>query len=241
MSSGQTLSILLLLCLVFSSQQNVVQASTGSPFYHHRWGVASISSPPLSPKTFPFAAATSSSTGRKISSGRNSIHDNELEEIPEKINNAKYLSKLPPRGGQGANTVVRVVSSVTEILVQCGRLVLPPTAALVKLIADIYRVLPKDAIIAQVGLVYCFAGGYYPTLFSSLQAAQHCGWNVMVAAIQDLTDEALRVIHALEDVNTSQFGFEDDEPNVKRQRARSLFRRRTSAVLATVCMVYHLR
>jgi hypothetical protein len=31
--------------------------------------------------------------------------------------------------------------------------------------------LAKDAIVAQVGLVYCFAGGYCPTLFSSSGSA----------------------------------------------------------------------
>lgn len=64
-----------------------------------------------------------------------------------------------------------------------------------------YNSLPMDAIIAQIGLVHCFLGGYYPTLFSSLQAARYCGWHIMVNAISDLIDEAMKVIDATEDMD----------------------------------------
>jgi len=41
---------------------------------------------------------------------------------------------------------------------------------------------------AQAGLVYCFASGYFPTLFAALQAVEHCGWQVAVSALEILTD-----------------------------------------------------
>ncbi|KAL3903251.1 MAG: hypothetical protein SGILL_010515, partial [Bacillariaceae sp.] len=87
---------------------------------------------------------------------------------------------------------VRLVGTVTQVLISMGQLVLPPTVAVIKGIAKFYRTLPMDAITAQIGLVYCFLGGYYPTLFSSLQAAQHCGIQVMIGALSDLTDEAIK-------------------------------------------------
>jgi hypothetical protein len=79
-----------------------------------------------------------------------------------------------------------------------------------------------DAIIAQVGLVYCFLGGYYPTLFSSLQAARYCGWHIMVAAISDLVEEAMKVIDATEDMDWDTMS------------AREKFFEQTDIVLKTV-------
>lgn len=117
---------------------------------------------------------------------------------------------------------VRVVGTITQTLISCGRAVLPPTVACIQGIVKFYRALPIDAVMAQVGLVYCFAGGYYPTLFSSLQAAQLCGWNVMIEAIDDLTKEAIKVIDA-----TSELTWEGVE-------RKDLFIRQTNIVLKTV-------
>lgn len=186
---------------------------------HHR-GRSPSSLPPLNPRAQRYLATLIA-------------EEEEAATLDSSTYAAAYYKRVP-RGGQDADAFVKVVGTVTQILVQCGKLVLPPAVALTKFVVDIYRALPKDAIVAQVGLVYCFAGGYYPTLFSSLQAAQQCGWNVMVQAISELTDEAVRVIQALEDVKTSQFGFDDDEAVVKRARLRRSFLQKTNVVLATV-------
>ena len=150
-------------------------------------------------------------------------------------------SRFPPRGGEkadlnilppGVDGFVTVVATVTNIIIQMGSLVLPPAVGVARAIFGFYRALPKDAIVAQVGLVYCFAGGYYPTLFSSLQAAQQYGWNVMVEALQDLADEAILVIDALEadeKVNASKFGMNVDEASMLRS-----LRKKTGLVMATV-------
>jgi hypothetical protein len=122
-------------------------------------------------------------------------HNRPLVKIPEK----KYdsLARFPPRGGQDANALVKIVGTIVQILISGGKMVLPPVMTFAQFLVGFYRSLPMDAIIAQIGLVYCFAGGYYPTLFSSLQAAQHCGWPVMIAAIRDLTEEAIKAIDEL--------------------------------------------
>ena len=144
----------------------LVAASSGSPFFRHSsWGISPANSRDYRP--FPARHPTTS----KPLSPR-------AERYLAKIAMEDALMKsrrFPPRGGQDSDAFVKVVGTVTSVLIQCGKLVLPPTVALTKAVVDIYRALPKDAILAQVGLVYCFAGGYYPTLFSSLQAAQHCG------------------------------------------------------------------
>ena len=66
------------------------------------------------------------------------------------------------------------------------KIMLPIVAYTTKLVVGFYRSLPKDALIAQAGLVYCFAGGYYPALFAAVQAAQNCGWNTMCQALDAL-------------------------------------------------------
>ena len=150
-------------------------------------------------------------------------------------------SSLPPRGGEsatptilppGVDGFIHVVTTVTNILVQMGSLVLPPVVGVAKAVVGLYRALPKDAIIAGSGLMFCFAGGYYPTLFSSIQAAQQYGWDVMVEALQDLADEAILVIDTLEadeKVKTSTYGIEMDDASMLRS-----LRRKTSLVMATV-------
>lgn len=135
----------------------------------------------------------------------------------------KIDQTLKPRGGQedSRGVLVRWVGTATQTLISCGRVVLPPTVAVIRGVVGFYRALPIDAVVAQIGLVYCFAGGYYPTLFSSLQAAQHCGWNVMVEAIQDLTHEAIKVIDATADLSSESFS------------RRALFLQQTNIVLKT--------
>ena len=104
---------------------------------------------------------------------------------------------MPPRGGKvSQGGLVKLLTAVTELLIRCGQLVLPPTVAVIRTLFGLYRALPTDAILAQVGLVYCFAGGYYPTLFSTLQAARQCGLEIMLHALGDLTNEALKAIDA---------------------------------------------
>ena len=92
--------------------------------------------------------------------------------------------------------LVGIMNGITQTLILCGKTVIPPTVSIVSGVVSFYRNLPTDLIIAQIGLVYCFAGGYYPTLFSSIQAAKHCGWDTMISSIQDLTSEAIKVIDA---------------------------------------------
>ena len=198
----------------------LVAASGGSPFFrtHNAWGAA-VSRRPRS--VHPTSSRRLSPRSQKLIA--------EISARESATNELYSTSRFPSRGGQGADSFVKVVGTITNVLVLCGKMVLPPAVAIIQFIANIYQALPKDAIVAQVGLVYCFAGGYYPTLFSSLAAAQQCGWNIMVEAIQDLTDEAINVIHALEEVQTSKFGFDDD----MRSRFRD-WQRNTGVVLATI-------
>ncbi|CAB9528310.1 expressed unknown protein [Seminavis robusta] len=211
--------------LILTIHGQLVAGSSGTPFFR--------------PRHNGFWRSNEASFGRRSQGGaypgarplslRSQAYIDKIaaKEMPGYSGVDNVIERFPPRGGEDSDTFVKVVGIAADILVQCGRVVLPPIVALTKMIVGFYQALPKDAIMAQVGLVYCFAGGYYPTLFSSLAAAQQFGWDVMVEAIQDLTDEAINVIHALEEVQTSKYGFDDD-------RAANSFRRNTAVVMATV-------
>ena len=122
--------------------------------------------------------------------------------------------------------VLQVLDWTVQTLLQVAKFVLPPTVALTKSVVAFYSALPRDVLIAQAGLIYCFAGGYYPTLFSSLVAARHCGWEVAVQALQDMTDEALKVVDL---VASNEYQIDDESMD-----RRQVFFRQTSLVLKTV-------
>lgn len=84
------------------------------------------------------------------------------------------------------NFIKEFFSMVKAIAGTC----LPPLFAAVRSITCFYRSLPKDALIAQIGLVYCFCGGCYPLLFAAIQAAKVAGLQDMLSALSDLIDEA---------------------------------------------------
>ena len=107
-----------------------------------------------------------------------------------------------------------------------GKFVLPTIVVSIKTIVKFYNSLPMDAITAQIGLVYCFLGGYYPTLFSSLQAAKYCGWSIMVSAVTDLTNEAIKVIDEID--------YEQQTRSDIFHNRRDLFLQQTNIVLKTV-------
>jgi hypothetical protein len=178
----------------------------------------------------------SKSTGPPLSLSSSSSSSSSSHPLSVRTSNR---DSLVPRGGSAEGSTfkyprssyvlddvsspfVRVVGTLTQVLISLGRMVLPPTVAVIKGVVRFYRALPMDVITAQIGLVYCFLGGYYPTLFSSLQAAQYCGFQVMVAALSDLTDEAIKVIDA-----TADLGWDD-------MSRKDIFLQQTNIVLKTV-------
>ncbi|KAG7350534.1 hypothetical protein IV203_009894 [Nitzschia inconspicua] len=183
---------------------SVPHLNTGNAFYHRHTGVSLIRDQP-----FEFLWSGNSRDRSIIlrggDAGGSSFN-----------NSSKYVLDDP------SPPFVRVVGTVTQVLISLGKIILPPTVAVVKGVVKFYRALPIDAITAQIGLVYCFLGGYYPTLFSALQAAQYCGIQVMIAALSDLTDEAIKVIEATADLDRDDMSRSD------------IFLRKTNIVLKTV-------
>jgi hypothetical protein len=154
---------------------------------HRHYDISSFFSPSSSP--------SSSSCPMQFPRGGHSTSSSSSSSSSSSFEQRGSASYQPSSG------LINVVAGITQLLVSLGRAVLPPLVATVKGVIRFYNALPMDAIIAQVGLIYCFLGGYYPTLFSSLQAARYCGWHVMVNAISDLIEEAMKVVDATENMD----------------------------------------
>ena len=206
------------LLLLLSS--SCIEGSIGS---FRPWGT-------LAPKTTGPASLVLKSNkeiGHYYSSPQKQQHQKHKSHCEEWSKPRTIEEALSRRGGYedepSVDVLGRWVGTATQLLISLGRTVLPPIVATVKGVANFYRALPTDAIVAQIGLVYCFAGGYYPTLFSSLQAAQHCGWHVMVEAIEDLTEEAIRVIDATAELSSDPL-----------ESRKDIFLHQTNIVLKTV-------
>ena len=119
--------------------------------------------------------------------------------------------------------LVQILAGLTRCLLLVGQTLLPPLVGTIKAIARFYSSLSGDVISLQVGTVYAFLGGYYPTLFSALQAARNSGWNVMVRSINDITYEAMKVL--------DEASLDDD---ITFDSSRQSFLYHTNLVLKTV-------
>jgi hypothetical protein len=142
-------------------------------------------------------------------------------------NDTQSTFPIDTRGGQSigrpSGNLEKTVEAIVEIVTGVCGTVLPPVVACARLTIRFYRSLPVDFIVAQVGLVYCFAGGYYPTLFAALTAAQQCGWQTMLYALEDLIEEATIAIEAA-----------SREVSNKAQSYRDAVTRKTMVVLAAI-------
>ena len=141
-----------------------------------------------------------------------------------------YADSVPSNYPTPPHSFVKIIGTITQLLISAGKTVLPALVAVTRSILSVYRALPMEAIAAQIGLVYCFLGGYYPTLFSSLQAAKYCGWHIMVKAIAELTEEATLVIDELEDAGV----WDNPDRHHHQQNPRDVFLKQTHIVLTTV-------
>lgn len=60
----------------------------------------------------------------------------------------------------------------------------------------LYNLCPTDLAWCAFGLVLCFAGGMYPTLFAAIEAARLCGWDRTQKAIENIWAQAELVYDA---------------------------------------------
>ena len=78
----------------------------------------------------------------------------------------------------------------------------------------LFQKLPQNALLFAYGSVFCFFGGTFPTLFAAIQAAEYGGRQKVLAALSDLSEEALIVINESkkdDDVDANKDGKKDSE------------------------------
>jgi hypothetical protein len=59
---------------------------------------------------------------------------------------------------------------------------------------DLYRQLPQNFLEFGIGLIFCFFGGVYPTLFAAVQAAENGGRTAVLDSLYDLAQEATVIV-----------------------------------------------
>lgn len=88
----------------------------------------------------------------------------------------------------------RVVESIARPFFSLVEFLLPIIISQCRFIYSAYSKLPHDAVAVLIGIVFCFFGGLYPTLFSAAQAAKHSGLSTLRVGLGDLANEAIFII-----------------------------------------------
>lgn len=87
--------------------------------------------------------------------------------------------------GNAAEKLEKFVKPIFNAVV----IVLPFLIKYIQVLFSMYSKLPDDLAAIVIGLIFCFFGGLYPTLFAALQAAKLSGWDSLVTAFMDLNKE----------------------------------------------------
>jgi hypothetical protein len=125
----------------------------------------------------------------------------------------------------------RALRGTIQLTTATCQTVLPAVVHSVRTLHALYTRLPVDLVLAETGLVYAFAGGYFPTLFAAVRAAQHCGWDTMVEAIDALATEAVSAVEACP-LQSPEPGWHGS--TAQRRQAREIFTEKTLIVLRTI-------
>lgn len=100
-----------------------------------------------------------------------------MESVNEMVND--LATKLEP--------VIKPIAAFVSFM-------LPILIKYVNKLHGLWKKMPKDEASVVVGLVFCFFGGFYPTLFAAIQAAKACGWDSMCSSLAVLANEVNVII-----------------------------------------------
>ena len=80
------------------------------------------------------------------------------------------------------------------------------------------------------GVVFCFFGGTFPTLFAAIQAAEYGGRKTVMNSIVDLADEALLILDEVKKDDDADDD-KDGKKDVDQLSGSALLKRKTLLVL----------
>ena len=94
----------------------------------------------------------------------------------------------------------------------------------------LYEKLPTDYLHLLIGAVLCFFGGFYPTVFAALQAAEHGGLTTVRKALKALSGEVMIIVNeSKKDDTIDKDG--DGIPDTEQISSRTLMERKVKLVL----------
>lgn len=132
--------------------------------------------------------------------------------------------------GDAAGGLLQIVQMAAKPLGAFLTTAIPLIIKYCNMAMEFYRKLPTNFIEFLIGCIFCFFGGVYPTLFAAVQAAENGGRKTVMAAIKDLSDEALIIIEESkkdDDVDEDKDGKKD----VDEISGREYLQRKTLLVL----------
>lgn len=72
---------------------------------------------------------------------------------------------------------------------------IPVVISIIQNVYKVYKKLPLNYVHLLIGTVMCFFGGFYPTVFAALQAANHGGLTTVMKALKALSLETTTIIN----------------------------------------------
>lgn len=106
----------------------------------------------------------------------------------------------------------KTLQAIAEPILDILTVVIPFLITKTRKLYQSFQKLPQNGLLFVWGAVFCFFGGTFPTLFAALQAAEHGGRKTVMAALSDLTDEAMVIINETkkdDDVDANKDGKSD--------------------------------
>mmetsp|Transcript_26237 Transcript_26237/g.42644 ORF Transcript_26237/g.42644 Transcript_26237/m.42644 type:complete len:305 (-) Transcript_26237:114-1028(-) len=94
----------------------------------------------------------------------------------------------------------------------------------------LYKKLPTDYLHLFIGSILCFFGGFYPTVFAALQAAEHGGLTTVRKALKALGGEVMIIVNESKKDDTIDAD-DDGIPDTEQISSRTLMERKVKLVL----------
>lgn len=145
-------------------------------------------------------------------------------------NNNNTMSTAESSHTQNLSKAAEQLQAIARPLVQVISWLLPFLVHGVAKAHAFYKKLPIGVVRFWVGAIFCFFGGLYPVTFAAIQAAEHGGRKKFAEAMQDLSEEALKIIEASKKDDTEDLD-KDGKADVAELDGKSLLMRKFNLVV----------